>query len=266
MSENDSNELEESIVPSINDSGDTADESVDRDESGVPVSVQYAKRIKSFVIRAGRMSADQRELYAQHYSEKGLKLEDGMLDYQAVFGNNNPVVLEVGFGMGKSLVEMCQANPNLNYIGVEVHTPGVAKLLRDAADFGVENLRVYEVDAIEILAHCIPDNSLQTMQLFFPDPWHKARHNKRRILTSNFAETIGHKLIIDGTFHMATDWEHYAEQMLEVMEAVSGYENVAGKGTYHPRPEFRPLTKFENRGEKLGHGVWDLIYRKKQCR
>jgi len=229
---------------------------------GAPVDVQYAKRIKSFVIRAGRMSADQRELYAQHYSEKGLKLEGGRLDYQTVFGNNNPVVLEVGFGMGKSLVEMCQANPDLNYIGVEVHTPGVAKLLRDAADFAVENLRVYEVDAIEILAHCIPDDSLHTMQLFFPDPWHKARHNKRRILTGDFAETILKKLSVGGCFHMATDWEHYAEQMLDVMEAVPGYENIAGKGRYHVRPEFRPLTKFENRGEKLGHGVWDLIYKK----
>jgi tRNA (guanine-N7-)-methyltransferase len=262
MSENDSNELEESAVPVNKNSDDTPNESVERDESGVPVGVQYAKRIKSFVIRAGRMSTDQRDLYAQHYAEKGLKLEHGMLDYQAVFGNNNPVVLEVGFGMGKSLVEMCQANPNLNYIGVEVHTPGVAKLLRDAADFGVENLRVYEVDAIEILAHCIPDDSLHTMQLFFPDPWHKARHNKRRILTGDFAETIRKKLATGGTFHMATDWEHYAEQMLEVMEAAPGYENTAGKGSYHPRPEFRPLTKFENRGEKLGHGVWDLIYKK----
>jgi tRNA (guanine-N7-)-methyltransferase len=253
MSENDSNE---SNAESINA------EPVERDENGVPVNVQYGKRIKSFVIRAGRMTADQRELYSQHFSEKGLKLEDGLLDYQAVFGNNNPVVLEVGFGMGKSLVEMCQANPDLNYIGIEVHTPGVAKLLRDAADFGVENLRVYEFDAIEILAHCLPDNSLQTMQLFFPDPWHKARHNKRRILTGEFAETIRNKLTVNGTFHMATDWEPYAEQMLEVMEAAPGYENIAGKDTYHPRPEFRPLTKFETRGEKLGHGVWDLIYKK----
>lgn len=233
---------------------------VEKDQHGTPKDVAFAKRIKSFVVRAGRMTELQRETYARHMSEKGLTLEMGMLDYAAVFGNDNPVVLEIGFGMGKSLVEMCQANPQLNYIGIEVHTPGVAKLLRDAEDFGVENLRVFECDAIEVLEQCIPDSSLQTMQLYFPDPWHKKRHNKRRIVQPKFAQDIRKKLKIGGTFHMATDWEHYAEHMLEVMEVAEGYENTAGKGNYHPRPDFRPLTKFENRGEKLGHGVWDLIY------
>ena len=256
MSDNDSKDLPES------DASSTVSEQVERDEHGVPLNVPHAKRIKSFVVRAGRMTELQREMYGQQFSEKGLALADGMLDYEKTFGNNNPVVLEVGFGMGKSLVEMCQANPELNYIGIEVHTQGVAKLLRDAADFKVENLRVYEFDAIEILAHCIPDNSLQAMQLFFPDPWHKARHNKRRILTEMFAETIRKKLKVGGVFHMATDWEHYAEQMLDIMEVAPGYENTVAKGEYHPRPAFRPLTKFENRGEKLGHGVWDLIYKK----
>ncbi|GAA6134576.1 tRNA (guanosine(46)-N7)-methyltransferase TrmB [Oceaniserpentilla sp. 4NH20-0058] len=233
---------------------------VEKDEHGTPKDVTFAKRIKSFVVRAGRMTELQRETYARHMAEKGLNLDMGMLDYQAIFGNDNPVVLEIGFGMGKSLVEMCQANPNLNYIGIEVHTPGVAKLLRDAEEFGVENLRVFEWDAIEVLEQCIPDGSLQTMQLYFPDPWHKKRHNKRRIVQPQFAQDIRQKLKIGGTFHMATDWEPYAEHMLEVMEVAEGYENTAGKGNYHPRPDFRPLTKFENRGEKLGHGVWDLIY------
>mgnify|MGYP005993005549 FL=1 len=255
MSDSDSNDLPES-------SAQPESIEVERDEHGVPLNVPNAKRIKSFVVRKGRISPAHRELYAEHFAQKGLTLDGGMLDYATVFGNDNPVVLEVGFGMGKSLVEMCQANPDLNYIGIEVHTPGVARLLRDAEEMGVENLRVYEFDAIEILAHCIPDDSLHTMQLFFPDPWHKARHNKRRILTLQFAETIRKKLKVNGTFHMATDWEHYAEQMLEVMESAPGYENIAGKGEYHPRPDFRPLTKFENRGEKLGHGVWDLIYKK----
>ena len=254
MSDNDSKDVAESDTPSS--------DAVERDEHGAPVDVAYAKRIKSFVVRAGRMTPDQREMYKVQFAEKGLTLDGGMLDYSQVFGNDNPVVLEVGFGMGSSLVEMCQANPHLNYIGIEVHTQGVAKLLRDSADAGVENIRAYEFDAIEILAHCIPDNSLQGMQLFFPDPWHKARHNKRRILTGEFAETMRQKLKVGGEFHMATDWEHYAEQMLEVMEAAPGYENIVDKGTYHPRPDFRPLTKFEKRGEKLGHGVWDLIYKK----
>lgn len=237
-------------------------EAAEKDEHGAPKDVAFVKRIKSFVVRAGRMTELQRETYAQHMSEKGLNLDMGILDYAAVFGNDNPVVLEIGFGMGKSLVEMCQANPQLNYIGIEVHTPGVAKLLRDAEDFGVENLRVFECDAIEVLEQCIPDGSLQTMQLYFPDPWHKKRHNKRRILTPEFAQTIRGKLKTGGTFHMATDWQHYAEQMLEVMEEAPGYDNVAGKGEYHPRPDFRPLTKFEVRGENKGHGVWDLIYKK----
>jgi len=224
--------------------------------------VTYAKRIKSFVIRAGRMTDAQREGYKQHFSEKGLVLGTGMLDYQAIFGNDNPVVLEIGFGMGKSLIEMCLANPDLNYIGIEVHTPGVGKILRDADDFNVQNLRVFKDDAIEVLAQCIADNSLQTVQLYFPDPWHKSRHHKRRIVQLGFAETLRQKLKTDGIFHMATDWENYAEHMMEVMNEAPGYKNVVATGEYHPRPDFRPLTKFEKRGENLGHGVWDLIFKK----
>lgn len=184
----------------------------------------------------------------------------GVLDYPAVFANDNPVVLEIGFGMGKSLIEMCLANPNLNYIGIEVHTPGVAKIMRDAEEFNVSNLRVFEHDAIEVLADCIADSSLQTVQLYFPDPWHKSRHHKRRIVQDGFVQTLRSKLKIGGTFHMATDWEHYAEHMMEVMNVAEGYENAAGAANFYPRPDFRPLTKFENRGEKLGHGVWDLIF------
>ena len=245
------------------ESAQTPEDGIERDEHGVPTDVTFAKRIKSFVVRKGRISPAHRELYAEHFAKWGLTHDKGTLDYAKEFGNDNPVVLEIGFGMGKSLVEMCQANPNLNYIGIEVHTPGVAKVLRDAADMGVKNLRVYEHDAIDVLADCIPDESLQTMQLYFPDPWHKKRHNKRRILQPEFAQTIRCKLKTGGTFHMATDWQHYAEQMLEVMDVAEGYENISGQGNYHPRPDFRPLTKFEVRGENKGHGVWDLIYSKK---
>ncbi|EAT13036.1 tRNA (guanosine(46)-N7)-methyltransferase TrmB [Bermanella marisrubri] len=231
-------------------------------QQGVPSDVPFAKRIKSFVVRAGRISPAQRELYAEQFAKQGLTLDAGMLDYQAVFGNSNPVVLEIGFGMGKSLVEMAEANPQLNYIGIEVHTPGVAKLLRDANEKGIDNIRVFENDAIEVLEQCIPDESLHGMQLFFPDPWHKKRHHKRRIVQPEFAQNIRKKLKVGSTFHMATDWENYAEHMLEVMEEQAGYENVAGKNQYHPRPDFRPLTKFEVRGENKGHGVWDLIYKR----
>jgi tRNA (guanine-N7-)-methyltransferase len=224
--------------------------------------VTYAKRIKSFVIRAGRMTAAQREGYTKHFGEMGLTLNNGMLDFNAIFGNDNPVVLEIGFGMGKSLVEMCQANPELNYIGIEVHTPGVGKILRDADDFNVKNLRVFKDDAIEVLAQCIPADSLESVQLYFPDPWHKARHHKRRIVQLGFVETLRCKIKTGGTYHMATDWENYAEHMMEVMNEAPGYENIVGKNEFHPRPDFRPLTKFEKRGENLGHGVWDLIFKK----
>lgn len=228
----------------------------------IPSDVPFAKRIKSFVVRAGRISPAQRELYAEQFAKQGLTLDTGMLDYQAIFGNSNPVVLEIGFGMGKSLVEMAEANPQLNYIGIEVHTPGVAKLLRDANEKGIDNIRVFEADAIEVMEQCIPDESLHCMQLFFPDPWHKKRHHKRRIVQPEFAQSVRKKLKVGGTFHMATDWENYAEHMLEVMEEQAGYENVAGKNQYHPRPDFRPLTKFEVRGENKGHGLWDLIYKR----
>jgi len=227
-----------------------------------PQDLPFAKRIKSFVVRAGRISPAHRVLYNEQFAQFGLTIDDGLLDYEKVFANQNPVVLEIGFGMGKSLLEMAEANPNLNYIGIEVHTPGVARLLREANEKGLTNIRVYEHDAIEVLDQCIADASLQSLQLYFPDPWHKKRHHKRRIVQPEFAQTVRKKIKVGGTFHMATDWENYAEHMLEVMEVQPGYENLAGKNQYHPRPDFRPLTKFEVRGENKGHGVWDLIYKR----
>ncbi|WP_396587997.1 tRNA (guanosine(46)-N7)-methyltransferase TrmB [Bermanella sp. R86510] len=227
-----------------------------------PQDLPFAKRIKSFVVRAGRISPAHRVLYNEQFAQFGLTIDDGLLDYEKAFANQNPVVLEIGFGMGKSLLEMAEANPNLNYIGIEVHTPGVARLLREANEKGLTNIRVYEHDAIEVLDQCIADASLQSLQLYFPDPWHKKRHHKRRIVQPEFAQTVRKKIKVGGTFHMATDWENYAEHMLEVMEVQPGYENLAGKNQYHPRPDFRPLTKFEVRGENKGHGVWDLIYKR----
>lgn len=183
-----------------------------------------------------------------------------MLDYSAVFGNDQPVILEIGFGNGASLLQMAQQAPQHNFIGVEVHRPGVGKLINDAQKAGVHNLRVFCDDAIEVLARNIADGSLAGVQLFFPDPWHKKRHHKRRIVQPEFAQTIRHKLNIGGYFHMATDWQPYAEHMLEVMSAAEGYRNQAGPGQYSPKPAYRPDTKFEKRGERLGHGVWDLVF------
>lgn len=220
------------------------------------------RRIRSFVVRGGRMTEGQQKAYDANWEVYGLDEANGRIVYQDVFGRESDVVIEVGFGMGASLVEMAKNAPEKDFIGIEVHPPGVAKLMMMAAEEGLTNIRVYCHDAIEVMADCLPQGEAATFQLFFPDPWHKKKHNKRRIVQPLFAQQVANILKVGGVFHMATDWEPYAEHMLEVMEAQVNYENVAGKNQYHPRPDNRPLTKFEQRGEKLGHGVWDLVYKK----
>lgn len=182
------------------------------------------------------------------------------LAYDAVFDRSGPVVLEIGFGMGQSLVATAQAKPATNFIGIEVHRPGVGKLLHGMEARGVDNIRVYRHDAVEILRDCIPDASLDTVQIFFPDPWHKKRHNKRRLIQSPFVAQLIPKLKSGGIVHLATDWEDYAQQMMEVLGAAEGLSNTCGDGQFASRPEYRPMTKFELRGERLGHGVWDLVF------
>ncbi|MBD1584213.1 tRNA (guanosine(46)-N7)-methyltransferase TrmB [Pseudoalteromonas sp. S16_S37] len=223
---------------------------------------KYIRKVRSFVKREGRLTKGQQAAIDKCWPTMGLEHNQGMLDFSKVFGNDNAVVLEIGFGMGKSLVEMAKNAPNLNFIGIEVHRPGVGACLMDADEQQVTNLRVFEHDAVEVLADCIPDESLTTMQLFFPDPWHKKRHHKRRIVQPEFVESLRKKLKIGGVFHMATDWENYAEHMLEVMLAAPGYENTSTTNDYVPRPDNRPLTKFEQRGHRLGHGVWDLMFKR----
>jgi tRNA (guanine-N7-)-methyltransferase len=185
-----------------------------------------------------------------------------MLDLKSLFPNSDEIVLEIGFGMGKSLVEMALNAPHTGYIGVEVHRPGVGACIADAEEQGVTNLKVYEYDAVEVLADCIPDGSLARVQLFFPDPWHKKKHHKRRIVKPEFIESIRQKLKVGGVFHMATDWENYAEHMLMEMSEAPGFVNQSATGDFVPRPDHRPLTKFEQRGHRLGHGVWDLMFEK----
>ncbi|MBV1787787.1 tRNA (guanosine(46)-N7)-methyltransferase TrmB [Marinobacterium sp. D7] len=218
------------------------------------------RQVRSFVVRAGRMTEGQERALKENWPIYGLELSNGMLDFSSLFGDQRPVVLEIGFGMGDSLIEMARRAPQKGFIGIEVHPPGVGRLLARARDEGLENIRVFCDDAIEVLAKCIPDASLDCLQLFFPDPWPKKRHHKRRIVQPEFAQTIRKKLRIGGTFHMATDWQNYAEHMMEVMSTAEGYRNAAGEGEYSPQPEWRPVTKFQKRGENLGHGVWDLIF------
>lgn len=221
---------------------------------------KYSTRIRSFALRQGRLTPSQARALEEQWPKFGLEVANGMLDFETVFGRQAPTIVEIGFGMGKSLAKMAEANPQNNYIGIEVHKPGVGALLKLIEEKGLTNIRIFNHDAIEVLEQCIAKESLDGLYLFFPDPWHKKRHHKRRIVQPEFARTVARHLKIGGQFHMATDWENYAEHMMEVMNEAPGYRNISGENQYTPRPDYRPLTKFEQRGHRLGHGVWDLIF------
>jgi len=221
---------------------------------------KYIRKIRSFVLREGRLTKGQSQAIEAHWSTMGLDYSPQALDLTQVFGRDANTVLEIGFGMGASLVQMASAAPEMNYIGIEVHKPGIGTCLAYAGEANVNNLRVYHHDAMEVLEHSIADGSLTRVQLFFPDPWHKKRHHKRRIVQAEFVQLIRRKLKIGGVFHMATDWENYSEHMLAVMNAAEGYKNRSTTATVVERPQYRPLTKFEARGQRLGHGVWDIMF------
>lgn len=235
----------------------------DGEEQGFLIKPEFKpKSIRSFVIRAGRITEGQKKAFDACWPRMGLSLFAGAIDPATVFGRKAPLVLEIGFGMGDSLLEMARNEPEKNFIGIEVHPPGVGRLINLAVQSELNNLRVYMADAMDVLEDCIPDNSIDRLQLYFPDPWHKKKHHKRRILQPQFVQKLRPKLAIGGIFHMATDWQPYAEHMLEVMTAAEGFSNIQPQGTYAHRPDYRPITKFEKRGERLGHGVWDLLFQK----
>jgi tRNA (guanine-N7-)-methyltransferase len=236
--------------------------------------------IRSFVRREGRLTKGQQRALDDLWSQFGidsagpdtleadrLARHEPVLEFDSLFArapdDQRQTVLEIGFGNGASLAEMAVAHPDQDYLGIEVHRPGVGNLIRLLAERDLHNVRVICDDAVQILKHRVADATLDRVQLFFPDPWHKARHHKRRIVSPEFAALIAQKLKHGGTFHLATDWENYAEQMMEVLSAAPDYQNLAGAGEYSPRPEWRPLTKFEQRGQRLGHGVWDLLFKRK---
>jgi tRNA (guanine-N7-)-methyltransferase len=189
-----------------------------------------------------------------------LHYTDHVLDLDDVFGRIAPRILEIGFGMGGATAAIALANPETDYLGVEVHTPGVGALLKQIGELGLENLRIIQHDAVEVLQHMIPDASLDGVHIFFPDPWHKKRHHKRRLVQPDFVALLVRKLRHGGYLHLATDWADYAQQMQSVLAANPDLVNTAAG--FAPRPEYRPLTKFEQRGVRLGHGVWDLIFRR----
>ena len=221
----------------------------------------HHRAIRSFVVRAGRMGTGQMRALEELGPRYVLPWSDQRLDPQTTWGRVAPLVLEIGFGMGGATAEIAARQPEVDFLGVEVHTPGVGALLKLIDERGLENLRIVQHDAVEVLDQMIAPDSLAGIHIFFPDPWHKKKHNKRRLIQSAFVTRLVTRLVPGGYLHCATDWQPYAEQMLEVLSAEAALENTADG--YAPRPDYRPLTKFENRGLKLGHGVWDLVFRRR---
>jgi len=218
-------------------------------------------RIRSFVTRAGRLSTGQARALEEFGPQFLIEYRKEPFDFHTPFGRQAPLVLEIGFGMGDTTAHIAKAMPEVDFVGVEVHTPGVGSLLKQIGEQGIANLRLIQHDAVEVLNNMIGDATLAGVHIFFPDPWHKARHNKRRLIQPAFVQLLCQKLQPGGYIHCATDWEDYAVQMLEVLGAEPALQNSAE--AYAEKPAYRPLTKFENRGLKLGHGVWDLVFKKK---
>ena len=222
----------------------------------------HHRRIVSFVRREGRLTPAQQRALDTLYPRWGIPPGEDMLDLDAVFGRRAPRILEIGIGNGEALIELACRHPENDYLGIEVHRPGVGRVLNRIEEEGLGNVRVICDDAVEVLAKRIPNDSLDRVLLFFPDPWHKKKHHKRRIVNPVFAQLVRLKLRPGGCLHMATDWQDYAEHMMGVMSRAEGFENVAGEGEFVVRPASRPLTKFEQRGHQLGHAVWDMIFEK----
>lgn len=218
------------------------------------------RRVRSFVLRQGRFTPAQQRAFDERWPRFGLDYTGRPRDLDAVFGRLAPKVLEIGTGNGEALRFAAQQDPSRDHIGIEVHAPGVGRLLNALADDDAGNVRVYHHDAVEVLENEIADGALDEVRIYFPDPWHKKRHNKRRLVQPAFAALLVRKLRHGGRLHCATDWADYAEQMWDVLDATAGLANRAGPRGSVPRPEWRPQTHFETRGMKLGHGVWDLLY------
>lgn len=224
---------------------------------------QFLRRIKSYVRREGRLTSSQARAMDELYPKYGIKNQNQLLDLKAEFNRMAPCFLEIGFGTGTSMIHMANLNPEYNFIGVEVHRPGVGSLLLQIEKNNFCNIRVICLDVMDVLLTMIPDESLSGIFLFFPDPWHKRKHHKRRLVQEKFIQLVRKKLRNGGFFHMATDWKHYAQQMMKEMSVANGFDNKQSDNDYSERPDYRVLTKFEQRGHRLGHGVWDLIFIKK---
>ncbi|MFW5451418.1 MAG: tRNA (guanosine(46)-N7)-methyltransferase TrmB [Methylophagaceae bacterium] len=221
------------------------------------------RTVRSFVRREGRLTPGQQRAIDNLWPKFAINDDDNLLDLNLLFGRNNPKILEIGFGNGASLAQMVANQLDDDFLGVEVHRPGVGQLLNLIDQQGLSNCRVACTDAVELLKYRIADKSLDRVQLYFPDPWHKKRHHKRRIIQPAFVTLLTKKIKSGGQLHMATDWQHYAEQMLDDLSNNPEFINCSNDDTYIDRPDYRPLTKFEQRGQKLGHGVWDLLFERR---
>jgi tRNA (guanine-N7-)-methyltransferase len=221
------------------------------------------RRIRSFVLRAGRTTAAQERALEQLWPSCGIDLEEGRLDLTAAFGRSAPRCLEIGFGVGEVIGSLAENNPHIDYLGIEVHRPGVGRLLLRAEAGALKNLRVICDDAVDVLRDHIEDQALDEVLVFFPDPWHKKRHHKRRLIDASFVALVAAKLRAGGTLRIATDWQAYAEQILAVCNGNPELRSLSEDLCFVPRPEFRPATRFERRGHRLGHGTWDFAYTKR---
>jgi len=219
--------------------------------------------VRSFVRRSARMTPAQRAAIDSRWSTFGLE-NTGLLDLGSVFGRRAPRVLEIGFGNGETLVSLAESSPERDYLGIDVYEPGIGRLLAAIAEKGLNNVRVMRADAAEVLRRSLPPASLAGVLLLFPDPWPKKRHHKRRLVQADFVRRVASSLAPDGVFHLATDWHDYAEHMLAVLEAEDAFVNLAGQGNFSRVRGDRPVTKFERRGQRLGHGVWDLRFARRQ--
>jgi tRNA (guanine-N7-)-methyltransferase len=220
------------------------------------------RRVRSFVLRQGRITPAQQQAFDAHWSRYGLDPAGGPLDLAGLFPRPAPTVLEIGFGNGEQLLHAAASEAARNFIGIEVHRPGVGRLMNALADAGLDNVRISNHDAVEVLERQIPASSLAEVRIYFPDPWPKKRHHKRRLIQPAFVELLASRVQRGGLLHLATDWAEYAEHMLEVVDASPQWRNRAGLGAYSAAPEWRINTHFEKRGVRLGHGVWDLIHEK----
>jgi tRNA (guanine-N7-)-methyltransferase len=217
--------------------------------------------IRSFVLRAGRMGSGQQKALDELGPRYVLPYYPALLDLDATFQRQADRILEIGFGMGAATADIAEKHPESDYLGIEVHTPGVGALLKQIGERNLDNLRIIQHDAVEVLQHMITDASMDGIHIYFPDPWHKTKHHKRRLIQPGFVALLTQKLKLGGYLHLATDWENYAQQMHEVLTAEKQLTNTAAD--FAPRPAFRPQTKFEQRGLRLGHGVWDLVFRRR---